>query len=397
MPTTADDSSPSPSSSRPPTGPTPPGEGRASNPGAPVLPGGPDAHTAPGGRTDAGGPGGIVVRGLARSFGAVRALDGVDLVARPGRVTALVGPNGSGKTTLLLVLAGLLVPDAGQVRVAGLDPVTDGLAARTRTGWMPDAFGTWDSLTAREVLTTFADAYRLPRAQSGPRVDALLATVHLTEYADRPASVLSRGQKQRLGLARALVHSPEVLLLDEPASGLDPRSRVDLRVLLRELAAAGTTVLVSSHVLSELDELADDAVFLSRGRTVRSDVMTGTTGADGTAEPLGVQGRRTWHVRALSATALTSWLTSVGAVWRPDEAGVVGAAASPSGFEPPPGTPLPAVAPDGPGGVLLEIDGDAGAAALVRDAVSAGVPLVSIAPAGGALEQVYLTLDEERR
>ncbi|WP_448058758.1 ABC transporter ATP-binding protein [Cellulomonas hominis] len=403
MPTTADDSSPSPSTPRPPTGPTPPGDGRTSGPGGPVLPGGPDGVAAPGGRTEAGEPGGIVVRGLARSFGAVRALDGVNLVARPGRVTALVGPNGSGKTTLLLVLAGLLVPDAGQVRVAGHDPVTDGLAARTRTGWMPDAFGTWDSLTAREVLTTFADAYRLPRAQSGPRVDALLATVHLTEYADRPASVLSRGQKQRLGLARALVHSPEVLLLDEPASGLDPRSRVDLRVLLRELAAAGTTVLVSSHVLSELDELADDAVFLSRGRTVRSDVITataGAAGATGSAEPLAAQGRRTWHVRALSATALTSWLTSVGAVWRPDEAGVASAAlTAPSGFEPPPGAAGPGApaAPDGSGGVLLEIDGDVGAAALVRDAVAAGVPLVSIAPAGGALEQVYLTLDEERR
>ncbi|WP_298454906.1 ABC transporter ATP-binding protein [uncultured Cellulomonas sp.] len=312
-------------------------------------------------------PPGIEVTGLHRSFGAVRALDGVDLVARTGAVTALVGPNGSGKTTLLLVLAGLLVPDGGRVRIAGHDPVTDGPAARARTGWMPDAFGTWDSLTAREVLLTFGAAYRLPREVAAARAAELLETVHLTEYADRPASVLSRGQKQRLGLARALVHRPEVLLLDEPASGLDPRSRVDLRVLLRDLAAAGTTVLVSSHVLAELDEMADDAVFLSGGRTVRPD--RGDVPADGARE---------WRLRALSLTALTAWLDSVGARWRPDD-GI--------GGDGPPGS----------GGVLLPVAGEESAARLLADAVRAGVPVAGLAPAAGALERAYLTLEEERR
>lgn len=298
---------------------------------------------------------GIVVRDLHRAFGTVRALDGVALTARAGAVTALVGPNGSGKTTLLLVLAGLLVPDRGTVTVAGHDPVTHGPAARAQTGWMPDTFGTWDSLTAREVLLTFAATYRLSPAAAAARATDLLATVHLSEYADRPASVLSRGQKQRLGLARALVHDPAVLLLDEPASGLDPRSRVDLRLLLRRLADEGRTVLVSSHVLSELDEMADDAVFLSKGRTVVPDVSA--TGA------------ASWHVRALSLDALTTWLTSTGTTWQPD----------------------------GAGGVLLDVADDAAAARLVRDAVTAGVPLVSLVPAAGALEQAYLTLEEERR
>ena len=331
--------------------------------------------------------GGIVTRGVARAFGSVQALAGVDLDVRPGAVTALVGPNGSGKTTLLLVLAGLLAPDAGSVSVAGVDPASDGLAARAVTGWMPDAFGTWDSLTAREGLATFAEAYLLPPAVIPGRVSSLLDTVHLAEYADRPASVLSRGQKQRLGLARALVHDPRVLLLDEPAAGLDPRSRVDLRLLVRRLADEGRTVLISSHVLSELDEMVDDAVFLSRGRTVPGAGLAAAT-----------EGRRTWHVRSLRVGALQAWLTSVGAAWRSDDESPAPASGTPSSpyARPVPATP-PAPADDEPGGVLLDVDGDEGAARLVRDAVAAGVPLVSLAPAGGALEQAYLALEEERR
>ncbi|MGN8247029.1 ABC transporter ATP-binding protein [Cellulomonas soli] len=349
---------PSPVDETPPDVPAIPPAAAA--PAAPAVAAAPDAASH-----------GIVVRRLHRSFGTVRALDSVDLVARPGAVTALVGPNGSGKTTLLLVLAGLLVPDSGEVRVAGHDPVADGPLARARTGWMPDAFGTWDSLTAREVLLTFAAASWISPGAARRRVDELLATVHLTEYADRHASVLSRGQKQRLGLARALVHDPQVLLLDEPASGLDPRSRVDLRVLLRELADQGRTILVSSHVLTELEEMADDAVFVSRGRTVTEGAFDPSAGAP-----------RAWRVRALELPALTAWLTSVGAAWSPDDGG--------------PFDPLAPVTA-GPGAVLVQVADEEGAALLIRDAVTAGVPLVSVAPAGGALEQAYLALDEERR
>ena len=385
-------------------------------PSAPPTPGwsgAPDgpAEGAPSPSPAHGGPG-IVVRGVTRAFGPVQALAGADLDARAGAVTALVGPNGSGKTTQLLVLAGLLVPDAGDVWVAGHRLRTDAVAARSEVGWMPDAFGTWDSLTAREILTTFAAAYRVPREAVGLRVAELLTLVHLEEYADRPASVLSRGQKQRLGLARALVHDPKVLLLDEPASGLDPRSRVDLRLLVRRLADEGRTVLISSHVLSELEEMADDAVFLSRGRTVSAGPAAAALGA-----------RRTWHVRALSGGALRAWLTSVGAPWQPDDdTPEPGTGATPGarpgaaahrgpgagsgadhGISPGAGSGADAGANPGtdrgtgPGGVFLQVDGEEGAARLVRDAVAAGVPLVSLAPAGGALEQAYLALDEERR
>jgi len=302
--------------------------------------------------------GGIRTQGVRRSFGPVHAVADVDLVAAPGRVTALIGPNGSGKTTLLLMLAGLLTPDAGSIRVAGVDPVTQNYVARSRTGWMPDVFGTWDSLTAREVLTTVAAAYRIDAAAGRDRASELLELVHLSELADQPAHVLSRGQKQRLGLARALVHDPDVLLLDEPASGLDPRSRVDLRVLIRRLAAEGKTILVSSHVLTELDEMADDAVFISRGRTVATQSV-----ADGDRP-------REWRLTGLDTDALVAWLDDNGPAHRKEA--------------------------DGPG-VLVELTGDAAAAALLRSAIEAGIDVSSLAPAGGVLEQVYLALEEERR
>ena len=309
---------------------------------------------------------GIVAGDLRRSFGEVRAVDGVTFDAPAGAVTALVGPNGSGKTTLLLLLAGLLRPDAGRATVAGYDVVADNLQARTRIGWMPDVFGTWDALTCHEILTLFARAYGATARAAQEKAGALLDRFYLAEFAQRPARVLSRGQKQRLGLARALVNDPQVLLLDEPASGLDPRSRIELRDTLRALARAGAAVLVSSHVLSELEEIYDHAVFLSRGRTVAAP-----------AEPApGVA--RVWRLEASDPAALRAFLDGQGVPWRP------ASAAS--------------------GEVLVSLDdgrGPAGtgyaAVALIRDAVAAGVPLHTIAPVAGRLESAYLSLNEERR
>jgi ABC-2 type transport system ATP-binding protein len=301
---------------------------------------------------------GIEVRGVRRTFGDVVAVDHIDLDAPGGQVTALVGPNGAGKTTLLLVLATLLVPDAGTARVAGFDPVTEPRAVRARSGWMPDTFGTWESLTCVEVLQTVADAYRIPRAAQSARIDELLTLVHLTEYAGRPTQVLSRGQKQRLGLARALVHDPDVLLLDEPASGLDPRSRIELRGIVRDLAAAGKAILVSSHVLAELDEMADAVVVVARGRTVKAESLAEAAAA-----------RRNWRIRALDAAPLLAALDARG-------------------------TPAAPVPPDG---AEVELASDAEAAELLAALVRDGVPVVAIHPAAGVLEQTYLTLTEDRR
>ena len=203
--------------------------------------------------------------GLSRSFGSHVAVAHADLTLTPGRVTGLVGPNGAGKTTLLLLLAGLLAPHRGALLWEGRPLPARQL--RSLVGWMPDTIGTWEGLTAAEILTAFARLHRLPAPRARARARELLAMVHLSEFADRPAHELSRGQKQRLSFARALVHQPPVLLLDEPASGMDPRSRIELRDQLRTLAGHGAAVLVSSHILSELSELADDIVVMTAGRT----------------------------------------------------------------------------------------------------------------------------------
>ncbi len=300
---------------------------------------------------------GIEVEGLRRAFGDVEAVADVSFTAPAGAVTALIGPNGSGKTTVLLMLTGLLAPDSGQARVAGFDVVTQNLLARQQVGWMPDVFGTWDALTCSEILSTFAHAYGVSRAETTQRVEQVLDLVHLSEFAKRPARVLSRGQKQRLGLARALVHDPAVLLLDEPASGLDPRSRMELRALLRDLAGAGKTVVVSSHVLAELEELCDEAVFLSRGRTVEVAMHASAQA------PL-----RGWRIDALEPAELRAFLSDAGIPWEPA-----------SGTE-----------------VTVPLSGVESATELIRAAVAAGVSLHTVAPVSGRLEDAYLSLNEER-
>uniref|UniRef100_UPI0023F15E02 ABC transporter ATP-binding protein n=1 Tax=Actinomyces gerencseriae TaxID=52769 RepID=UPI0023F15E02 len=212
----------------------------------------------------------IEVTDVTRFFGSTRAVWRMNMTVPAGAVTGLVGSNGAGKTTLLLMLAALLAPDTGSIKVAGLDPTTQSREVHRAVGWMPDAFGTWDSLTCTEILLTFAAAQGLDRATGQRRAIEMLSAVHLEDMAQTPARVLSRGQKQRLGLARALVHRPQVLLLDEPAAGMDPRSRADLRVLLRDLASAGVTVLVSSHILSELEQMIDGVIFMAHGQAHRA-------------------------------------------------------------------------------------------------------------------------------
>jgi ABC-2 type transport system ATP-binding protein len=300
---------------------------------------------------------GVCARGVRRRFGTVRALSGLDLTAPYGQVTALIGPNGSGKTTLLLVLATLLAADAGEVRVAGADPRTDAAAVRAATGWLPETSGVYERLRVREYLEFFGAAHGLPRPQAVRRSAELLELVHLAEFAAKPAAVLTRGQRRRLGLARALVHRPSVLLLDEPAAGLDPRSRAQLRSLLRQLAADGAAVLVSSHVLAELEDVADRAVFVRNGTTAGARDIAGHA----------AYARRPWRIRATDPAALSAALK---------HRRIASAAVT--------------------GGAEVTLGSDEEAAGLLAALVGGGIRVLTFAPAGGSLETAYRELAQER-
>lgn len=298
---------------------------------------------------------GIVVDSVARSFGSVHAVTDATFTAPRGSITGLVGPNGAGKTTLLLMLATLLQPDAGSIRIAGIDPSADPAAVRALIGWMPDSLGTWSSLSPRTALTTIGRMYNLDAKSAARRAAELLDTVGLASLADRPARLLSRGQKQRLSLARALVHNPRVLLLDEPASGLDPSARAELRATLRRIADDGATVLISSHELAELEEISDAAVYMSDGVTASRDALTHAATST-----------RQWRIRALEVSSLADSLVNIGVA--PEN-----------------------IAADNRG-VLVRVTGEADAAQLLSALVAAGVAVTSFAPAVGEFEHTFLDL-----
>jgi ABC-2 type transport system ATP-binding protein len=212
----------------------------------------------------------IETRGLVKRYDDELAVSGVDLVVEPGEIYGLVGPNGAGKTTIMRILATLLAPTAGEVRIAGIDVTEDPVAVRRRIGFMPDFYGVYDDLRSWEYLEFFARCYGVPAGRRAGMIGELLEIVGLTEKRDAYVESLSRGMRQRLCLAHTLVHDPDLLILDEPASGLDPRARVEVREILRALRDMGKTVLVSSHILPELGELCTSVGIIDHGRLLRS-------------------------------------------------------------------------------------------------------------------------------
>lgn len=221
----------------------------------------------------------ISIRDLSKSFGGTIALDGLSLEVERGSVFGLIGPNGAGKTTAMSILATLLLPDGGTALVGGRDVVADTAGVRALTGYMPDFFGVYDGLKVYEYLDFFASAYYLPEAGRDRLIDRLLELVNLEDKRDSYVDHLSRGMKQRLALARSLVHDPEVLILDEPASGLDPRARSEIKEIIRQLGRLGKTVLISSHILPELAELCDRVAIMENGRVVVSGTVEEVTAA----------------------------------------------------------------------------------------------------------------------
>ena len=208
----------------------------------------------------------INVKDLTKTYGGRKALDRVTFEVPRGEIFGFVGPNGAGKTTTIRILAALLEPTEGQALIDGADVTRQPDLVHERLGYMPDFFGVYDQLTVSEYLHFYAACYRQPRQRRQKIVDDLLELVGLPERRNEAVDTLSRGLKQRLCLARALVHDPAVLLLDEPASGLDPRARVEMREILKTLQGMGKTIVISSHILPELTELCTMVGIIDHGK-----------------------------------------------------------------------------------------------------------------------------------
>lgn len=215
----------------------------------------------------------IETRHLTRRYGNTIAVNDLSIKIPRGSLVALIGPNGAGKTTTLRMMAGLLSPTKGEIIIDGQPVIGNSSELRRKIGYMPDFFGVYEDLLVWEYLDFFARCYDLPANKRKQIVGELLELVELEEKRESYVQTLSLGMRQRLCLAHALIHEPQVLLLDEPASGLDPRARVEMRELLRELGAMGKTILLSSHILSELAELCDSVAIIEKGTLVASGML----------------------------------------------------------------------------------------------------------------------------
>ncbi|HLP09898.1 MAG TPA: ABC transporter ATP-binding protein [Opitutaceae bacterium] len=257
----------------------------------------------------------VELRDVHRRFGEVRAVDGVSFDLRRGTACGFIGANGAGKTTTLRLLATLDQPDAGTIRIAGMDIVDRARDVRRLLGWMPDNTPTYVNATVVDYLDFFARAQGFRGAERARRLDETMAFTDLHPLARRPLKGLSKGQLQRLGLARMLLPDPQLLLLDEPAAGLDPKARLEFKAAVRVLRDQGKSLLISSHILSELEEMCDELLFIDAGRIVHQ----GTSAAlrrDGGAGPAVTRVRISL---VGEPGALAEWL-AVQAGWRVVEA-----------------------------------------------------------------------------
>lgn len=219
----------------------------------------------------------IRVERVSHWFGSLHVLRDVSFTVPKGEIFGFIGPNGAGKTTTIRMIATLLEPHDGRVLVDGIDCADEPAAVREVLGFMPDSFGVYERITILEYLEFFAAAHELPRERRKKTVDAVMELTDLGDLRDRLVRALSKGMKQRLAIARTLLHDPKVLVLDEPANGLDPRARIEMRDLIEELQRLGKTILLSSHILTELSDMCTSVAILEKGRLVAS----GSVGAIG--------------------------------------------------------------------------------------------------------------------
>lgn len=208
----------------------------------------------------------LKIRKLRKAYGNYHALDGLDMDVADGALYGFVGPNGAGKTTTIKIITGLLMPDAGSVELDGIDAVREPGRLKEKIGYVPDNFGVYDNLRVSEYMEFFASCYGMEGLKARKRWQMLLEQVGLGEKEDFFVDGLSRGMKQRLCLARALIHDPSMLVMDEPTAGLDPRTRLEFRDIIRDLNDQGKTVLISSHILADLSELCTDIGIIDAGK-----------------------------------------------------------------------------------------------------------------------------------
>ena len=306
----------------------------------------------------------IKIQHIYKSYRRVDALKDLSLEIPPGSIYGLIGPNGAGKTTLIRILAALLAPTAGEVWFDGEEVVRQPALIQRKVGYMPDFFGVYPDLTAGEYLEFYAGIHDIPRKKQSSTVNDLLELVDLSSKRDANVETLSRGMKQRLCLARALVHDPAVLLLDEPASGLDPRARVELRELLRTLQELGKTIIISSHILLELAEMCTDIAIIQGGQLVIAGDVEQVTRRIG--------GGRQIEIRVLERVPETTALLK--------EIDGISNLTSENG-----------------GLLQAEFVGDDRALySVLARLITEGIPVVSFAPrsSGGRLEEVFMSITE---
>lgn len=215
----------------------------------------------------------LKITGLVKKYGKFTAVNGLELNVPKGEIYGFVGPNGAGKTTTMKIISGLMASDSGEVLVNGIDAIKNTRKAKEAIGYMPDFFGVYDDLKVTEYLDFYASIYKINAAERKKICDDLLELVDLNDKREAYVDSLSRGMKQRLCLARSLVHNPELLVLDEPASGMDPRARVEMKEILRTLKDMGKTIIISSHILPELSELCTSIGIIDRGKIVISGTV----------------------------------------------------------------------------------------------------------------------------
>ena len=208
----------------------------------------------------------ITVRNLHKSFGEVKAVRGISFTVRDGEITGLLGPNGAGKTTTLRMLYSLLPPDEGEIRIDGLDPTRDDMEIKRTVGVVPDSRGLYKRLTARENIDYFGELHGMSRKNIATRIEILVETLNMADFIDRKTEGFSQGQRVKVAIARAMVHEPQTVLLDEPSNGLDVMTTRALREYIRKLKAGGHSVVLSTHIMQEVAALCDRIIIIAKGK-----------------------------------------------------------------------------------------------------------------------------------